>query len=102
MWSLNIWYPKSRTGEQTQQNRNRLKDIFDSSTAGKRGILEERRRGITEHTRLLHLQSGGPGGTLVWGTKALGFSPYLFIKEGDEIIIDGINEGDKIGGQGQA
>ena len=34
--------------------------------------------------------------------RCLGFSSYLFIKEGDEIIIDGINEGDKIWGQGQA
>ena len=33
--------------------------------------------------------------------RHLGFSPHLFIKEGDEIIIDGINEGDKISGQGQ-
>ena len=34
--------------------------------------------------------------------QKLGFSPYLFIKEGDEIIIDGINEGVKISGQEQA
>ena len=32
--------------------------------------------------------------------RHLGFSPYLLIKEGDEIITDGINEGDKISGQG--
>ena len=73
-----------------------------STASGQWGILEERGHGVTEHTRFLHLESGGPGSTLVCRTKALGFSPYLFINEGDEIISDGINEGDKIGGQGQA
>ena len=70
-----------------------------SGATGKRGILEEGRRGITEHTRLLHLESGGPGGTLFPEQSYLGSSPYLFIKEGEESIIDGIN---KISGQGQA
>ena len=75
-----------------------------SSAAGQQGILEGGGRGMTNPTRLLHLESGGPGGTLFPQNKErrLGFSPYLFIKEGDEVIIDGINEGDKIGGWGQA
>ena len=50
-----------------------------SSVAGKQRILEEGCYGITKHRRLLHLESGGQGGTLFLRTKAPpGFSPHDF------------------------
>ena len=39
------------------------------------------------HKTLLHLESGGPEGTLYHRTKVPSFSPHAFIKEGDRLVI---------------
>ena len=42
----------------------------ESSTAGQQEILKEGLcRSITKHTRLLHVESWGPGGSLIHRTK---------------------------------